>query len=338
MSIFQKTSVGIDMGTTKVITVVPNKGISSEEPSVVAISDEDNEVIAIGREAGEIVGREPSGVSIYHPIKGGVIVDHKHAEIMLRYFLRKSLGRASFIRPNVMVSVPSAVSSTERRIIIDILKKVGASKVYLEKEPVLAALGSDISILKAKGNLILDIGGGTSDSAVISLGGIVASKSIRCAGSDIDRAIVNYIAHRYKLIVSERVAEEIKMKGASAVKSPDNLGFIIKGKDMVDNLPRVQKVYVNELVPVIQKELDNMLSVVKDVFHEIPPELVSDIIEQGIVLTGGTSKLNGLPEFIQSRLGIHALLQSVPEQAVIRGLATLIKQIGVYNKVLLTKK
>ena len=337
MSIFKRPSIGIDLGTSNVLTFVPRKGIVMNEPPLIAVS-KDDEIIAMGSDAKEISGRVLDNVTIVKPLKSGVIADYKYCEILLRYFLKKSLGSLFLIKPNVIVSVPGNVSSKERRIIIDTVKKAGALNVYLEREPMLAALGSDISISSPKGILVLDIGGGTSDTAVISLGGVVSAKSINHGGIAIDNAIVRYMSYRHGIRISEKIAEAVKKKALSAVSVQENVNVEIKGKDIKTNLPNHKKIQINEFVPIIQKELDKILQIVKDIFHEIPPELASDVIERGIILTGGSAKLKGLPEFIKLRMGIEAIIPANPEESVIRGLSILLKKLDRYNKILLTKK
>ena len=283
--------LGIDLGTTSVLVFVPGKGIVLNEPSVVAVSRADNKVLAVGNEAKDMLGRTPDEIIAYRPMKDGVIADYRVTEAMLRYYIRKALGRWNVFRPEVLVSVPAGVTSTERRAVVEAATKAGARAAYIIKEPILAAIGAGIPIHEARGHMIVDIGGGTTDVAVISLGGIVTSTSVKCAGNRIDHAIVDHIKRTYNLAIGERVAEEIKIRIGSAVPTEDELTMAVKGRDHLTGLPRSIDVGGNEVVRAIGKELREMVNAIKAVLQDTPPELAADIIDNGIIMTGGSSQL-----------------------------------------------
>ncbi|MEK7192809.1 MAG: rod shape-determining protein [Patescibacteria group bacterium] len=294
MGLFTR-KLGIDLGTANTLVYLPKKGVVLNEPSVVAVSEQDNRVLAVGIEAKEMVGRTPDNVIAYRPMKDGVIADYRVAEAMLRYFIGKALGPWNIFRPEVMVSVPAGVTSTERRAVIEAAVRAGAKNAYVVKEPILAAIGAGIPIYEPKGHMIVDIGGGTTDVAVISLGGIVASKSVKCAGNKVDQAIADFIKKSFNLGIGDKTAEEVKIAIGSAVPMEEEMIATIKGRDFLTGLPRAVDVSTNEIVKAIDNELREMIKAIKDVLQETPPELASDIIDQGIIMTGGSSMLRNLP-------------------------------------------
>src|SRR3990167_7571232 len=298
MSFSFSPKLGIDLGTTTVLVFVPGKGIVLNEPSVVAVSVADNKILAVGNEAKEMIGRTPGDIIAYRPMKDGVIADYRVTEAMLRYYIKKSLGRWNIFRPEVMISVPAGVTSTERRAVVEAATKAGAREAYVVKEPILAAIGAGIPIHEARGHMIVDIGGGTTDVAVISLGGIVASTSVKCAGNRIDHAIADYTKKNFNLGIGDKTAEEIKVRIGSAVPLEEELTMTIKGRDFIAGLPRATEISTNEIVKAIDKELRQIIKAIKDVLQETPPELSADIIDQGIIMTGGTSQLKNLPELV----------------------------------------
>ena len=330
--------LGIDLGTTTVLVFVPGKGIVLHEPSVVAVSQGDNKILAIGNEAKEMIGRTPDEIIAYRPMKDGVIADYRVTEAMLRYFIRRSLGKWNFFRPEVMVSVPAGVTSTERRAVVEAATKAGAREAYVVKEPILAAIGAGIPIYEARGHMIVDIGGGTTDVAVISLGGIVASTSVKCAGNRIDRAIADYIKKSSNLAIGDKMAEEMKIHIGSAVPVEEELTMLVKGRDHLTGLPRSIEVGTNEVVRAIGKELRTMVNAIKDVLQETPPELAADIIDNGITMTGGSSQLRNLPELIFRRTGVKARLAKDAPYCVVKGTGEALKHLDTYKKAIISKR
>ncbi|MFN3187933.1 MAG: rod shape-determining protein [Candidatus Paceibacteria bacterium] len=329
--------IGIDLGTTNVLVFVPGQGIVLNEPSVVAVSD-DNRVVAVGVEAKRMIGRTPDSIRAYRPMKDGVIADYRVTEAMLRYFLQKVLGRYALFKPDVMVSVPAGVTSTERRAVVEATIKAGAKNAYVVKEPILAAIGAGIPIYEPQGHMIVDIGGGTIDVAVISLGGIVAANSVKCAGNRIDAAIVEYVKRSRNLSIGEKTAEEVKITVGSALPLEEELVMDLKGRDVFTGLPRTTEIRTNEVVRAISKELREMVKAIKDVFQETPPELASDIIDGGIIMTGGTSQLRNFPELIKRRTGVKAILADQALFCVVKGTGEALAHLESYKRAILTKR
>ena len=329
--------VGIDLGTTNILVFVPGQGIVLNEPSVVAVSD-DNQVLAVGSEAKLMIGRTPESIRAYRPMKDGVIADYRVTEAMLRYFLRKSMSRYHLFRPDIMVSVPAGVTSTERRAVVEAALKAGAKNAFVVKEPILAAIGAGVPIYEPQGHMIVDVGGGTIDVAVISLGGIVAANSVKCAGNRIDTAIIDYVKKTRNLSIGEKTAEEIKITVGSALPLEEELTMEVKGRDVLSGLPRTTEVKSNEVVKAVGRELREMVKAIKDVFQNTPPELAADIIDGGIIMTGGTSQLRNFPELIRRRTGVKA---HVAEQAlfcVAKGTGVALEHLAVYKRAVLAKK
>lgn len=336
MSFFSK-KLGIDLGTANTLVFVPGQGIVLNEPSVVAVSLEDNRILAVGNEAKTMVGRTPEAIVAYRPMKDGVIADYKITEAMLRYYMRKALGNWQFMKPEVLISVPAGVTSTERRAVIEAAIRAGAKNAYVVKEPILAAIGAGIPIYEAKGHMICDIGGGTTDVAVISLGGIVASTSVKCAGNKIDESIADYIKKTFNLAIGDKTAEEIKIKIGSALPLDEELAMVVKGRDLISGLPRSVEVKTNEIVKAISKELREMVKAIKDVLQETPPELASDIIDQGIIMTGGTAELRNFPELVFRRVGVKAALAKDPLFCVARGTGAALEHLDAYKRMVIAK-
>lgn len=335
---FFSPKLGIDLGTTTVLVFAPKRGIVLNEPSVVAISVEDNKILAIGNEAKEMIGRTPDAIKAYQPMRDGVIADYRVTEAMLRYYIRKALGKWNLFRPEVMVSVPAGVTSTERRAVVEAATKAGARHAYVVKEPILAAIGAGIPIHEARGHMIVDIGGGTTDVAVISLGGIVASTSAKVAGNALDRAITDYIKKNLNLAIGDKQAEKIKIEVGSAVPIEDELKMQVKGRDYMTGLPRTVELTSNEIVRAMAKELRMMVGAIKDVLQETPPELASDIIDNGIILTGGSSQLRNLTELIYRRTGVKAQLAKDAPFCVVKGTGEALKHLDVYKKAITSKR
>src|SRR3989338_4014763 len=272
--------IGIDLGTANTLVFVPKKGIVINEPTVVAISVIDNKVMAVGQEAKEMLGRTPDSIVAHRPMKDGVIADYRVTEAMLRYFINKTMGNVRFFRPEVMISVPGGITSTERRAVIDAAQAAGAKAAYVIKETVAAAIGAGIDIAAPSGNMIIDIGGGTTDVANLSFGGIVTQTSVRVAGNKIDQAIADYIKKKHGLAVGDRTAEEIKIKIGSAIPVEKEGTVEIRGRDMIQWLPKTIQISTNEIVEAIKEELREVIKAVRTVLQEAPPELASDIIDK----------------------------------------------------------
>ncbi len=329
--------IGIDLGTTNVLVFVPGEGVVLNEPSVVAVSD-DREVLAVGAEAKRMIGRTPDSIKAYRPMKDGVIADYKVTEAMLRYFLHEALGRWQIFKPEVMVSVPAGVSSTEKRAVVEAALKAGAKNAYVVKEPILAAIGAGIPIYEPQGHMIVDIGGGTTDAAVISLGGIVSANSVKCAGNKIDAAIIDYIKKTRNIAIGDKTAEEVKIGVGSALPLEEELSMEIKGRDLLTGLPRTTEVKTNEIVKAIQKELKEMIKAIKDVFQDTPPELAADVIDGGIIMTGGTSQLRNFPELIKRRTGVKAELANQALFCVAKGTGIALEHLSTYKRAIMTKR
>ena len=330
--------IGIDLGTANTLVFIPGRGIVLNEPSVVAVSEQDNTILAIGIEAKEMIGKTPESIIAYRPMKDGVIADYRITEAMLRYFMNKALRKWNLFRPETMISVPAGITSTERRAVVEAAIRAGAKNAYVVKEPILAAIGAGIPIHESRGHMIVDIGGGTTDVAVISLGGIVASTSVKCAGNKIDAAITDYIKKMFNLAIGDKTAEEVKIKIGAAVPMEEELTMTIRGRDFVQGLPRTAQVSTNEIVRAIDPELKLVIKAIKDVLQETPPELAADIIDQGIIMTGGTSQLRGFPELIYRRTGVKARLADDALYCVVNGTGSALEHLDTYKRTILTKK
>ncbi|MCB9805599.1 rod shape-determining protein [Candidatus Nomurabacteria bacterium] len=335
---FFTPKLGIDLGTANTLVFMPKKGIVLNEPSVVAVSEQDNKVLAVGNEAKHMIGRTPESIIAYRPMRDGVIADYRVTEAMLRYYFNKALGKWNFFKPEVMVSVPAGVTSTERRAVIEASIKAGAKNAYIVKEPILAAIGAGIPIQEAQGHMIVDIGGGTTDVAVISLGGIVSSTSVKCAGNRIDQAIIDYVKKTFNLAIGDKTAEQIKIKIGSAVFMDDELEMTIKGRDYLTGLPRSTTIKTNEIVKAISKELNEMIRAIKDVLQETPPELASDIIDHGITMTGGSSQLRNLTELVYRRTGVKAVLAKDALYCVVKGTGIALNHLDTYKRSIISKR
>ncbi len=271
-------------------------------------------------------------------MKDGVIADYRVAEAMLRYFIDKALGRYNLMKPDVMISVPASITSTERRAVIEAAIRAGAKNAFVVKEPILAAIGAGIPIQEARGHMIVDIGGGTTDVAVISLGGIVSSTSVKCAGNKIDAAIADHIKKTFNLAIGDHMSEIIKITIGSAIPLDQELAMNVKGRDFITGLPRATEIKTNEIVKAIAKELRDMVKAIKDVLQETPPELAADIIDQGITMTGGSSLLRNLPELVFRRTGVKAQLAEEPLLCVAKGTGIALNHLDVYKKTIMSKR
>lgn len=327
--------IGIDLGTTNVEVFVPKRGIIINEPSVVAVSQADKKVLAVGKEAKEMLGRTPESIVAHRPLKDGVIADYRTTEAMLRYFINKSLGGIRLFKPEVMVAVPGGITSTERRAVIDATLAAGARSAYIIKEPVVAAIGSGIPIGAASGHMIVEIGGGTIECAVISLGGIVASASVRIGGNKFDHAIMEHVRRKYGLAVGERTAEDIKITIGSAMYLTEKLEMEVKGRDMVTGLPRIITVTSDDVTDAIQNELEGIIQTVKDVLHQTPPELSADVMDKGMILSGGSSQLRNLAELLAQATGVPAFVADEPMFAVVKGVGIVLENLDAYKRSIL---
>ncbi len=337
MGIFSR-KLGIDLGTANTLVFLPGQGVVLNEPSVVAVSEQDNKILAIGFDAKDMIGKTPDSIIAYRQMKDGVIADYRVTEAMLRYFINKAMGKFNLFKPDVMVSVPAGVTSTERRAVVEAAVRAGAKNAYVVKEPILAAIGAGIPIHESKGHMVVDIGGGTTDVAVISLGGIVSSISVKCAGNKIDQAIADYIKKTFNLAIGDRTAEEVKIKIGAAVPLEEELRVTIKGRDFIQGLPRSAQVSTNEIVKAIDVELKQIIKAIKDVLQETPPELASDIIDQGIIMTGGSSQLRNLTDLVYRKTGIKATLAEDALFCVVKGTGIALEHLDVYKKTVLSKK
>ncbi|MFA5001318.1 MAG: rod shape-determining protein [Candidatus Paceibacterota bacterium] len=337
MSIFT-TKLGVDLGTANTLVYMPGKGIVLNEPSVVAVNQMDNRVVAVGSEAKDMVGKAPDNIMVYKPMKDGVIADYRITESMLRYYISKALGRFNLFKPDIMVSVPAGVTSTERRAVIEATMRAGAKNAYVVKEPILAAIGAGIPIYEAHGHMVVDIGGGTTDVAVISLGGIVSSTSVKHAGNKIDQAIADFIKKTFNLAIGEKTSEEVKMAIGSAIPVEEELVYVIKGRDFLTGLPRSAEIRTNEIVRAVDNELKEIVRAIKTVFQETPPELSADVIDQGITLTGGSSQLRNLAELIFRKTGVKAYVADDPLYCVAKGTGIALEHLDVYKKSIISKR
>lgn len=330
--------IGIDLGTTNTLVFVPNKGLVINEPSVVAISVLDNKIIAVGNEAKEMIGRAPDSIIVSRPLRDGVIAEYRITQAMLGYFIRKAVGKLSFLKPEVLVSVPAGITSTERRAVIEATINAGAKTAILVKEPVLAAIGAKIPINSPIGNLILNIGGGTTDVAVVSLGGIVSSASSRVGGNKIDQAIMESVKKKHGLAIGERSAELIKIAIGSAMKQATQEKINVRGRDLTTGYPKTIELSSNEVTEAIQEQLREIVQTVKRVLQDTPPELCSDIIEKGIIISGGGALLKNIDTLITHATGVPARIADEPLLCVARGTGVVLDNLDVYKKNIVAKR
>ncbi len=326
--------LGIDLGTANTLVFVPEQGIVIQEPSMVAISKLDNKVLAIGQEAREMIGRTPPDIVVYRPLKDGVIADYRVTQAILKYFINKACGFWKFLKPDVIISVPAGSTSTERKAVIDAAREAGAKNTFVVKEPVLAALGAGIPINSASGNMIVNIGGGVAEVAVISLGGVVSWASIRIAGDRFDRAIVDYIKKKHNLTIGEKTAEEIKISIGTALPVPEKekLTLRIKGQDTIEGLPENKEISSNDIAEALQPHLKEIIQAVKSVLRDTPPELAADIIERGMILTGGGALLRNLDELIYKATSVPTYVSDEPLLCVAKGTGIILDNLDIYKR------
>ena len=323
--------IGIDLGTASVLVYINGKGVGLKEPPVVAYDTTTNEIKAIGEEARQMIGRTPGNIKAVRPLRAGVISDYTITEKMIRYFIRKALGKRTFRRPRISVCVPSHITEVERKAVEDATINAGAREVFIIEEPVAAAIGAGIDIAKPCGNMIVDIGGGTTDIAVISLGGTVVSDSLKVAGDDFDDAIVRYMRRKHNLLIGEMTAEEIKIKIGTCYKRDEELTLDVCGRNLVTGLPKTVTVASDETLEALQESANKIVDMVHTVLEKTPPELASDIAERGIVLTGGGALLNGMDRLIEERTSITTMIAEDPMNCVAIGTGKYIDFINKYD-------
>ena len=330
--------IGIDLGTANTLVYVPKKGVVINEPTVVAISLENNRILAIGSEAKKMMGKAPDVIFVSRPMKDGVIADYRITQAMLKYFIGKALNRLRFLRPDVMVSVPAGITSTERRAVIEATVNAGAKNAYIVKEPVLAAIGAGLQINEPVGNMIIDIGGGTSEMAVISLGGIVSCASVRVGGDKISQAISDYIRKKHNLSIGEKTSEIIKIKLGSALPQEEELSLKIKGRDLVGGLPKIVEVKSNEITEAISEQLREIVKTSKMVLQSTPPELIADIMDKGMVLSGGGALLRNLDSLLTESTGVSCRIAKEPLLCVAKGTGMALENLDIYKRSIMSKK
>lgn len=326
--------IGIDLGTANSLVYLAGEGIVLNEPTVVAITTDDHRVLAVGNEAREMLGRTPGNIQASRPMRDGVIADYVITEAMIRYFLDKVCGSSRLFKPEVMVCAPAGVTSVEKRAILDATLSAGAKTAFLIDEPLAAAIGAKIPIANPSGNMILDIGGGTTEAAVICLGGVVVHSSVRVGGNKIDEAIQSHIRKKHNLIIGERMAEEVKIKIGSAtkLKSAELQTLEVRGRDVFSGLPKTIEINSDEITEAITDVLGKIVGAAKGVLEQVPPELASDIIDKGIVMSGGTSLLRNLDRLLTEKLGVPAALAENPLLCVALGTGMALENLDLYKR------
>jgi rod shape-determining protein MreB len=331
--------IGVDLGTATVLIYVKGKGIMLREPSVIAVVRDTGEVKAVGNEAYRMLGRTPGNIVAVRPMRDGVIADYDMTEKMLKAFVRKVVtGTGRWFKPNVMVCVPSRVTEVERRAVLQATRDVGARKAFLIEEPLAAAVGAGVRIAEPTGSMIVDIGGGTTDIAIISLGGIVVSESLRIAGNEFDEAIIRHIRHKENLLIGDRTAEEVKMKvGATIVISPDDIREIeVRGRDLINGLPKTIRVNTEDTVEALREPVQKIADGVRRVLEAAPPELVSDVIDRGIIMTGGGALLKNFDELLRQNTGIPVTIAENPMDCVALGTGQALDMLHVLQDALIS--
>lgn len=325
--------LGVDLGTTSILIYVPQKGIVINEPSVVALSSQDDSIMAYGQEAKQMLGRTPDSIIAAYPLKDGVIANFKITQAMLKYYIDQVLGKFRLVRPEILIAIPAGITSTEKRAVTDAAVHAGAKSAYIIKEPVAAALGAGIPISAPSGNMVIDIGGGTTEVAVISLGDIVSSTSIRVGGNKIDQAIINYIRKKYNLIIGEQTAEDIKIKIGSAISKEENdKTYEVSGCNTVTGLPESVLISYNDIPLAIKDELNQIVLAVKSVLQKTPPELASDVMDKGIIITGGSARLRNIDKMLTKITGVPCQTAEDPELCVVKGTGIAVENLDDFKK------
>ena len=324
----KSADLGIDLGTATVLVYVKGKGVILKEPSVVAINKVNNKILAVGEEARKMIGRTPGNIIAVRPLKDGVISDYDITEKMLKEFIKKACGGKKIIAPKVMVCIPSQATEVEKRAVIDATKNSGAKEVHLIEEPLSAAIGAGIDITKTDGNMIVDIGGGTTDIAVISLGGVVIRKSIKSAGDRFDEAIVKYVRLKHRIMIGEKTAEDLKINIGCAYKDARDCSYVMKGRNLVTGLPDQVEITSEEIREALEEPVGLIVDGVKSILEKTPPELAADIIEKGIIMTGGGSLLYGLDKLIEVSTGLNVKIAENSVEAVVEGTGEVLNYIN----------
>lgn len=326
------TDIGIDLGTSNILIFVKKKGIVLNEPSVVAIEKDTKKVLAVGNEANEMLGRTPEKVVAIRPMKDGVIADLEATEIMLNEFIKKLKNIALFIRPRILICCPTNITPIEKTTLKEVAERTGARNIYIEEEPKVAALGAGMNIKLPIANMVVDIGGGTTDIAILSLGGIVVSNSIKIAGNVFNNDIIKYIKGKYKLLIGEITAENIKTNFTNIYNPSSDKKIEIKGRDLVSGLPKKIEINQEETKEALEESITKIVNAIINVLEISPPELSSDIVEKGIVLTGGASQLCGLLEYLEDKLKVPVLIAESPLTCVVEGTGVLLDELKIYEK------
>ena len=330
--------MGIDLGTANTLVHCKEKGIIIREPSVVAVEVDTNEVLAIGAEAKRMIGRTPGNIVAIRPMKDGVIADYEITQSMLKHFIKTAMGSKAFVRPRILVGVPSGVTEVEKRAVIDATIEAGAREAYLIEEPMAAAIGAGLPVQEATGSMVVDIGGGTCEVAVISLGGIVVSKSVRSGGDSIDAAIVRYIRKTFNLLIGDRTAETIKIEIGTAMKVDNPPTMDVRGRDLVTGLPKNIVVNANHICDAVEEPVSNIVDAVRNTLERTPPELSADIMDRGIVMTGGSAMLRNLDRLISRETGMPVFVSDEALNCVVLGTGIAVENIDIYKKGFMTSK
>lgn len=330
---FASNDIGIDLGTANTLVYVKDHGIVLREPSVVAVKTGTNEVVAVGDDAKRMLGRTPGGITAIRPLKDGVIADFRVTEAMLRHFIRKVHNRRSMVRPRVVIAVPSGITEVEKRAVKESAEQAGAREVHLMEEPMAAAIGVGLPVQEAAGNMIVDIGGGTTEVAIISLSGIVYARSVRVAGDELDEAIINYMKRAYNLMIGERTAEEIKLRIGSAFPMGKEATMEVKGRDMVAGLPKTITITSQEVREAMLEPLNTIIDAVRTTLERCPPELSADLVDRGIMLAGGGALLRGLDKLLQEETALPVHVAEDPLSAVAEGTGRVLSELAFLRKV-----
>lgn len=324
--------IAIDLGTANTVVWLAGKGIVLNEPTVVAVTADDNRVLAVGNEAKTMLGRTPGNIAALRPLREGVIADYEVTEAMLRYFIQKVCGRVWVFKPEVMICTPAGGTQVEKRAVLDAALSAGARAAYLIDEPLAAAIGAKIPIAQPSGNMVLDMGGGASEAAVVSLGGVVVHKSVRVAGNRIDEGIASFLRRKHNIVIGEQTAEEIKIKIGSALPVSKEETLEVKGRDSLLGLPKIVTVTSSEITEAIRPVLNMIISMVKEVLEETAPELSSDIIDKGIIMTGGTSQLRNFDKLLTQELGVSCHVAEDPLFCVVKGTGVALENLDLYKR------
>lgn len=330
--------IGIDLGTANTVVFVPGKGFIINEPTIVALSKPDNTVMAVGVEAKEMIGRTPEEIVAYRPLKDGVIADYYITKALLTYFISKAIGSFNVFKPDVIMSVPAGITQTERRAVINAAREAGARNAFIVKEPVLAALGAGIPINARSGHMVINMGGGTSEVAVIALGNIVSWTSLRVAGNKFDQAVSDYVKKKYGIAIGEQTSESIKIEIGSALPTKNKMEYQFRGRNLVSGLPKDLVINSNEIAEALNPFLLEIAGSVQNVFNVTPPELVADVMEKGIILSGGSAQIHHLPEFFERFLGVTTYVAENPLFCVAKGTGLILNHLDAYKRTLLNKR